>query len=316
MTQSKGIAFVFPGQGSQSLAMMQDFADNDLVRDVYQQASTRLGFDLWELTQQGPQDKLNQTQYTQPALLTASIALWQLWQQKSSVRPAWLAGHSLGEYSALVAAQAMDFADAVELVHARGVYMQEAVAQDQGAMAAIIGLDIESINTACRDAAQNDIVQAANLNSYEQTVIAGDKAAVERACAILKEMGAKRALMLPVSVPSHCALMKPAADRLQEKLAHVAIQTPKVPVLHNVDTQTKEHPEEIRAALIEQLYKPVQWCSTVERLNQHLINHVVECGPGKVLSGLIKRIAQDIHTHAIGTQSGLDTCMQTLEQSR
>lgn len=316
MTLRKDVAFVFPGQGSQTLGMMSDFAEIPSVLDLYAKASNRLGFDLWQLTQEGPESTLNQTQYTQPALLVASFALWQLWQDQTDVQPAWLAGHSLGEYSALVAAQAIEFEDAVELVHARGLYMQEAVAQGQGAMAAILGLDEETISTACHDAAQGQVVQAANLNAPGQTVIAGDKDAVERAVALLKEMGAKRSLILPVSVPSHCELMRPAAERLQAKLADITIQSPRYQILHNCDTQSRENPEQIRQALVEQLFRPVQWVSTIERLSQRPVDHCVECGPGKVLSGLIKRINKDLNLYAIGQLKEFNSCKQRLATQR
>jgi len=288
----QSLAFVFPGQGSQQLGMLKAAFDAyPLVAETFAQASKALGKDLWLLTQASDDTQLNLTENTQPLLLTASVALWRVWQHLKGPIPAFLAGHSLGEYSALVCANAMSLEDAVKLVAYRGQLMQEAVPAGKGGMAAIIGMDeTDVLEAICRDAAQNEIVSCANFNAIGQTVIAGDLSAVERACALAKEQGAKKTILLPVSVPSHCALMKGAAEKLTQALANIRLTSPTLPVIQNVDVQIHQHPDDIRTALISQLYCPVRWVETVQRLVSEGIQQVVECGPSKVLAGLIKRI--------------------------
>lgn len=306
------LAFVFPGQGSQSVGMLSSFADDPVVRNTFKEASEALGYDLWELCQSGPAEELNQTDKTQPALLTASVALWRLWQEKSSVRPEMMAGHSLGEYSALVAAGVLSLKDAVVLVEARGQFMQQAVPAGTGKMAAIIGLDDAAIIASCEEAAQEQVVSAVNFNSPGQVVIAGNVEAVERAMELCKEKGAKRALPLPVSVPSHCALMKPAADQLAQKLAAIEFAEPQIPVINNVDVKAETSGEDIKLALIRQLYSPVRWTETVQAMQQKSVNTIVECGAGNVLSGLAKRISRDITSHVINDSNKLAELAQNL----
>jgi [acyl-carrier-protein] S-malonyltransferase len=308
------LAFIFPGQGSQSLKMMaQLYESYPQVKALYDKASEVLGYDLWTLTQEGPLERLNQTEFTQPALLTASIAAWKVWCERSKIRPSYLAGHSLGEYSALVAANAISFEDALQVVSNRGKYMQEAVPAGQGAMAAILGLSPSAVESACIDAARDDIVEPANINAPGQIVIAGDKAAVERACALLKEMGAKRAMILPVSVPSHCDLMQSAAKKLEALLEQVPVKLPEYTLFHNVDVVAHQQSKDIKNALVSQLYKPVQWIATIEKLAASGIKHIVECGPGKVLSGLTKRIDKEITSHTLNQPGDVDSLLQVLE---
>jgi [acyl-carrier-protein] S-malonyltransferase len=290
-------AFVFPGQGSQSLRMLCDFAStHPVVEETFAKASSILGYDLWKLTQEGPEAKLNQTEYTQPALLTSSIALWHIYQGTQTPNPNYLAGHSLGEYSALVCANAIDFGAAVQLVADRGRFMQEAVKPGEGAMAAIIGLTNEQVEDICKQAAQGEIVSAANFNAIGQVVIAGHTEAVRRAIELAKQAGAKIAKEIPVSVPSHCELMKPAAERLAKRLANINIKAPQIPVIHNVDVCSYASAEEIRSALIRQLYCPVRWVETIQYLVSHGVKTAIECGPGKVLAGLNKRIDSTFST--------------------
>lgn len=307
------LAFVFPGQGSQSVGMLAELAAaHPLVRDTFAEASTVLGYDLWQLTQGGPADELNQTHITQPAMLTAGVAAWRVWQQKGGAQPAVMAGHSLGEYTALVCAGALSFADGVALVAERGRYMQEAVPAGTGAMAAILGLEDAQVIEACAGAAQGQVVSAVNFNSPGQVVIAGHAAAVERAMEAAKAMGAKRALPLPVSVPSHCALMQPAADRLAQRLAGITLQTPQIPVINNVDVAVAADAAAMRQALARQLYSPVRWVETVQRMAADGVDALVECGPGKVLVGLNKRIAKDMKTFAIVDTASLDEALAAL----
>lgn len=292
-------ALLFPGQGSQSVGMLADIAaDYPIIQSTFQTASDVLGYDVWELAQNGPADKLNQTEFTQPALLAADIALWQCWQEKGGDTPTVVAGHSLGEYAALVCAGALAFEDALPLVANRGRYMQEAVPAGTGAMAAIIGLDDAGVQALCECCADGAVLSPANFNSVGQTVIAGDKAAVERAVAAAKDTGAKLAKLIPVSVPSHCALMKPAAERLARDLQSVTVNTPIIPVIHNVDVSEHSEPDVIKQALVDQLTQPVRWVETILKLVDDDIMEGVECGPGKVLVGLNKRIAKSFVTQS------------------
>jgi len=307
------LAFVFPGQGSQSVGMLADLAAAyPLVRDTFAEASSALGYDLWQLTQNGPGDELNQTHITQPAMLTAGVAAWRVWQEKNGKTPVVMAGHSLGEYTALVCAGALSFADGVTLVAERGRYMQEAVPAGTGAMAAILGLEDAQVVEACAAAAQGQVVSAVNFNSPGQVVIAGHAAAVERAMEAAKAMGAKRALPLPVSVPSHCALMQPAAERLAQRLAGINLQVPQIPVINNVDVAVAADAAAIRQALARQLHSPVRWVETVQKMAADGVDALVECGPGKVLVGLNKRIAKDMKTFAIVDTASLDETLAAL----
>ncbi|WP_333894835.1 ACP S-malonyltransferase [Atlantibacter hermannii] len=308
MTQ---FAFVFPGQGSQSVGMLADVAAQyPIVEETFAEASAALGYDLWALVQQGPAEELNKTWQTQPALLTASVALWRVWQQAGGKAPAMMAGHSLGEYSALVCAGVIAFADAVRLVELRGKLMQDAVPEGTGAMSAIIGLDDESIAKACEEAAQGQVVSPVNYNSPGQVVIAGHKEAVECAGAACKAAGAKRALPLPVSVPSHCALMKPAAEKLAVELQNITFNAPAIPVVNNVDVACATDPDEIRNALVRQLYSPVQWTKSVELMASRDITHLYEVGPGKVLTGLTKRIVDSLTASAINEPASLAAALE------
>lgn len=297
---TKKIALVFPGQGSQSVGMLADlYAEYAIVRETFAEASAALNYDLWALVANGPEADLNETHRTQPALLTASVAVWRLWQQQNGTKPAFLAGHSLGEYSALVCAGVMSLADAVKLVEKRGQYMQTAVPAGTGAMSAIIGLDDALIAKACADAAQGEIVSPVNYNSPGQVVIAGHKAAVERANELCKAAGAKRALPLPVSVPSHCALMRPAAEQLSTDLQSLHFNTPVISVVNNVDVAVATEATAIQDALIRQLFSPVRWTETIEFLATQGVTEVIELGAGKVLSGLIKRINKELLTTSV-----------------
>ncbi|MEZ5526613.1 MAG: ACP S-malonyltransferase [Gammaproteobacteria bacterium] len=293
----KKFGFVFPGQGSQKKGMLAAIAaENPIIQASFAESSEALGLDLWNICTADEEGLLDQTHITQPALLTASVALWRLWRQQGGALPELLAGHSLGEYSALVCAEVLSLADAAVLVHKRGRYMQDAVPAGTGAMAAILGLDDERIQTLCDTVANGEIVAPANFNSTGQTVIAGNSAAVERAMAACKEAGAKRALLLNVSVPSHCALMKPAAEKLAVELEQVAFQPPKVPVVQNINGRVARNPDDIKQNLLKQLYLPVQWVETIGCMWDFGISQLVECGPGKVLGGLIKRIEPEIET--------------------
>ena len=298
-------AFVFPGQGSQKLGMLSDVAAAyPEILHTFAEASDALGYDLWQLSQ-SDETRLNQTEYTQPAILTGSVALWRLVER--SVNPAFMAGHSLGEYTALVCAKALDFKDAVKLVALRGRLMQNAVPAGTGAMAAVLGLDDAAVIEACAKAAEGEVVSAVNFNSPGQVVIAGSKAAVLRAMEVLKAAGAKRVLPLPVSVPSHCALMQGAAEELNEYLKTVKMSKPSLPIIHNVDVQIHSDPNAIKVALVKQLYNPVRWVETVQYLVGQGCSHIVECGPGKVLAGLNKRIAETAECLAIGDAASLES---------
>lgn len=299
------LAFVFPGQGSQSVGMMAGWGERAEVRTTFQEASDALGQDLWALVTDGPADRLNQTVNTQPAMLAADVAAWRVWQAAGGAAPALVAGHSLGEYAALVAAGSLNFADAIRVVRFRAEAMQAAVPEGVGAMAAILGLDDDAVRAVCSEAAGGEVVEAVNLNSPGQVVIAGNKAAVERAMALAKEKGAKRALPLPVSVPSHSSLMLPAADRLLAHLQGVAIAAPTIPVLHNTDVLGHADPVAIRIALAKQLHTPVRWVETMQALKATGIERVIECGPGKVLAGLAKRIDDSLPALALVDEASL-----------
>ncbi|WP_241595839.1 ACP S-malonyltransferase [Rosenbergiella epipactidis] len=307
MTQ---FAFVFPGQGSQTVGMLAELAaEQPIIEATYAQASEALGYDLWQLVQQGPAEELNKTWQTQPALLAASVALFRLWQQQGGAQPALLAGHSLGEYSALVCAGVIDFADAIRLVELRGKLMQEAVPEGTGAMQAIIGLDDAAIRQACEESAQGQVVSPVNFNSPGQVVIAGNKEAVERAGAACKVAGAKRALPLPVSVPSHCALMKPAAEKLAVALREITFSEPKISVVNNVDVECETDAEAIREALVRQLYSPVRWTESVQYIAAQGVTQLVEVGPGKVLTGLTKRIVDTLTASAINDPAAFSAAL-------
>ena len=310
----KKVAMVFPGQGSQTVGMLAELAGNyPIVQETFKQASEVLGYDLWQLVQEGPAEELNKTWQTQPALLTASVAVYRVWQQKyPALKPEVMAGHSLGEYSALVCAGVLDFQDAVKLVELRGKLMQQAVPEGTGAMYAIIGLDNDAIINACKQAEQGEVVSAVNFNSPGQVVIAGAKAAVERAAALCKEAGAKRALPLAVSVPSHCALMKPAADQLSVSLESITLKAPVVAVLNNVDVKAETDAVAIRNALVRQLYSPVRWTETVEKMAQNGVEVLVEVGPGKVLNGLTKRIVDSLQAVSVNDVKSLDSVEEVL----
>ncbi len=307
MTQ---IAFVFPGQGSQTVGMLTELAATyPLVEETFREASDALGYDLWQLVSQGPAEELNKTWQTQPALLAASVAIYRVWQQQGGEQPALMAGHSLGEYSALVCAGVLNFADAVKLVELRGKLMQEAVPEGTGAMQAIIGLDDAAIRKACEESAQGQVVSPVNFNSPGQVVIAGNKEAVERAGAACKAAGAKRALPLPVSVPSHCALMKPAADKLAVALESITFNAPAVPVINNVDVKAETDAAAIRHALVRQLYSPVRWTESVEAMAAQGVTQLLEMGPGKVLTGLTKRIVDSLTAAAVNDTASLTAAL-------
>lgn len=284
-------AFVFPGQNSQSVGMLADLAATDpIVRGTFEDASAVLGYDMWQLVQQGPEERLNATEFTQPVMLVAGVATWRLWQRRRGPAPAWVAGHSLGEFTALVCAEALELAPAVELVAFRGKAMQEAVPRGTGAMAAILGLEDAQVEEACREAAQGGVVEPVNFNSPGQVVIAGQTEAVQRAMEAAKKRGAKRAVLLAVSVPSHSSLMLPAARRLEEHLASVPIKSPRIGYLSAVDATRHQDPEDIRELLGRQLASPVRWTDTVRALAAAGVAQIIECGPGKVLTGLNRRI--------------------------
>ncbi|MBG5950253.1 ACP S-malonyltransferase [Proteus sp. G2618] len=303
-------AMIFPGQGSQAVGMLAELAEQyPIVTETFAQASDVLGYSLWDLVQNGPEEELNKTWKTQPALLAASVAIWRVWQEKQGKMPQMMAGHSLGEYSALVCAGVIDFAAAIKLVELRGQLMQEAVPAGTGAMYAIIGLDNDAIAKACEEAAQGQIVSPVNFNSPGQVVIAGNKEAVERAGVLCKEAGAKRALPLAVSVPSHCALMKPAADKLAVALQEIEFKQPEIQVVNNVDVVAQTDANAIRDALVRQLYNPVRWTETVELIAEKGITQLLEIGPGKVLTGLTKRISKEMNAAAVNDIASLDVAL-------
>lgn len=307
------LAFLFPGQGSQSLGMLKELAASYAeVQQVFERASEVLGENLWQLVQEGPESKLNQTQYTQPVMLAAAYAVWQVWCKQSTVRPEWLAGHSLGEYTALTCAESLVFEDAIQLVSERGRLMQDAVPAGVGAMAAILGLEDHQVVKVCEQAQENEVVAAVNFNSPGQVVIAGNTAAVERAIELAKAAGAKKAITLPVSVPSHCELMRPAAEKLAEKLANMQVNVPLMTLIHNVDVCSHNAPEVIRNALKEQLYKPVRWVDSVNFMSDQGVTVFVECGPGKVLTGLDKRIVKHAEHLSIFDPATLNQVLEFL----
>jgi len=305
------LAIVFPGQGSQSTGMMKSFYDEyEQARNIFQRASDALGYNLWDVVSEDETDTLNKTEYTQPAMLTAGYIAWTIWNENNGPQPAVMAGHSLGEYTALVCSGVITFEDAVALVAERGRLMQSAVTEGEGAMAAILGLEDEAVIKACAEAANGEIVEAVNFNSPGQVVIAGQKTAVQRAIDVLKETGAKRALMLPVSVPSHCQLMLPAAEKLADKLASISISKPVIPVIHNVDVKTHDDPDEIRKMLSDQLFNPVRWVETIQSMKAQGVDTIVECGPGKVLVGLCKRIDKSLKGLPVFDPESLTAALQ------
>lgn len=310
---SATLAFVFPGQGSQAVGMLAEIGAADpVVKNTFAEASAALGYDLWQLCQDGPEQSLNQTDKTQPAILAASVALWRLWQEKSALRPGFVAGHSLGEYSALVAAGALELSDAVRLVARRGELMQQAVPAGTGAMAAILGLDDEQVRSACAEAAAGEVVSAVNFNAPGQVVIAGSAAAVERAIEACKAMGARRALPLPVSVPSHCELMRPAAEQFAADIRAIDWQQPQIAIVQNVTADVPANNVQLTENLLAQLYSPVRWVETVQYLAGQGVTDLVECGPGKVLSGLNKRCAKGLGNYSLDTPDALAAALAAL----
>jgi [acyl-carrier-protein] S-malonyltransferase len=307
------LAFVFPGQGSQKIGMLAELAEqNPIIEKTFNEASEVLGYDMWQLIQQGEQDEINLTQRTQPILLTCSLAIWRLWNEKQGAVPSQMAGHSLGEWSALVCANVIDFADGLRIVEARGKYMQQAVPVGQGAMAAIIGLEDQTILDACSEASSLGVVDAVNFNAPGQVVLAGSNDAVERAMEICKSAGAKRALPLPVSAPFHTSLMKPAADNLAEMVNAVTFRAPEVPIMHNVHAENESDPQVIKALMLEQIYSPVKWVDCVKQLKASGASTLVECGPGKVLSGLTKRIDRELTALATESAADFDAALTTI----
>lgn len=307
-------AFVFPGQGSQSVGMMSGLESISVIRDTFVEASDTLKLDLWKMATEGPVEALNMTVFTQPLMLTAGIATHRAWHALGGDAPAVMAGHSLGEYTALVAAGALHFTDALPLVRFRAQAMQDAVADGVGGMAAILGLDDDVVRAVCAEAAQGEVLEAVNFNSPGQVVIAGNKSAVERGMELAKAKGAKRALPLPVSVPSHCALMLPAAERLAEYLKSVAVTKPTIPVLQNADVASFDDPEAIKAALVKQLHSPVRWVESIQKMAQMGIQVAAECGPGKILVGLNKRIVSDMKQIALTDIASIESSIIDLKQ--
>ena len=298
-------SFIFPGQGSQSVGMMADFNGHPLIQSTFNEASEVLNVDFWKMATE-PNEDINQTIHTQPILLTAGIATWRLWQSKTDKLPTYLAGHSLGEYSALVASNAIEFKDALKLVKYRAEVMQKAVPEGVGAMAAILGMTDQEVVDACKEAQENEVVEAVNFNSPGQVVIAGNVLAVERAIEIAKSKGAKRAILLPVSVPSHCSLMQKASEELRAYLDTISIHKPSINVIHNVDVMTHDDANSIKDALSKQLCHPVRWVETIQKIASHQISDIAECGPGKVLTGLAKRISAELKGAALVSENAID----------
>lgn len=307
-------AFVFPGQGSQSVGMLSSLAaDFPQIRETFEEASDRISVDLWQLAQEGPEDELNRTENTQPAMLVAGIATWRVWRENGGAMPNMMAGHSLGEYSALVASGALDLADAAWLVAERGRLMQQAAPPGSGAMAAILGLELDQVTAVCEQASGGEVVSPANLNAPGQIVIAGSVDAVDRAVDLAKEAGARRAVILPVSVPCHCDLVKPAAEELAQRLSKVELRPPQVPVVHNADVATLDSAEAIRESLVRQLYQPVRWVECVQYMKQNGVTLLVECGPGKVLTGLSRRIDRELQAQALVDMASLHQLLGILD---
>jgi len=310
------LAFVFPGQGSQKIGMLAGLAaEYSAIEETFSEASETLGYDMWNLLQSGSQEEINLTERTQPILLASSVAIWRLWNARGGQQPSQMAGHSLGEWSALVCSGVVDFTDGLRIVRARGQYMQQAVPVGEGAMAAIIGLDDKTIIDACATAAENQVVNAVNYNAPGQVVIAGSATAVNRAIENCKDAGAKRALPLPVSAPFHTSLMKPAADKLAEIVNSVAFRAPEVSIVHNVHAQEEDNPDRIKALMLEQIYSPVRWVDCVKQLKANGAHGLIECGPGKVLSGLSKRIDRDLPTMATESVVDFDAALTTFSDS-
>lgn len=306
----ENLAFVFPGQGSQQVGMLAELAEQHaIITETFAEASAALGYDLWKLVQEGPAEDLNSTEKTQPALMTASIALWRLWQQQGGATPSLVAGHSLGEYTALVAAGVFTLEEGAKLLRARGEFMQQAVPQGEGTMAAVLGLDDEVVENACAEASGDQVVKAANYNTPGQIVIAGQAAAVQRAIELCKEAGAKRAMELAVSVPSHCPLMQPAADQLAEMFDTIEFRQPEIAVMQNYTAAVAKDLTELRANLLAQLCNPVLWSTSVTNMTEMGIDTIIECGPGKVLSGLNKRISRSLNVAAINDAAGLESAL-------
>ena len=294
------LGFVFPGQGSQSVGMASALAEAyPSAKATFEEGSDALGYDLWALVENGPAEELNKTDKTQPALLASSVAVWRVWQERGLPQPTIMAGHSLGEYSALTCAGAIQYSDALQVVSQRGQFMQAAVPEGQGAMAAILGLEDDQVIQLCEAAAEGQVLSAVNFNSPGQVVVAGETAAVDRAVAAASEAGARRALVLPVSVPSHCALMRPAAEQLAETLKSIEIASPQIDVIHNVNVGATQDAEEIRSLLVQQLYSPVRWVETIQHFSSVGVSNIIECGPGKVLAGLNKRIVKGLPTSPV-----------------
>jgi len=306
------LAFVFPGQGSQKTGMLSDmFIAYPSIKTVYDDASSVLDCDLWDIVCNGPDEKINSTDITQPVMLAAGVAAWKIWQDKKGTQPKIMAGHSLGEYTALVCAGVLDFKAAIKLVSARGRYMQQAVPSGTGAMAAILGLDDAAVLKVCTDSSAKGVVEAVNFNSPGQVVIAGETAAVQSAAELAKKSGAKRAVMLPVSVPSHCQLMKPAADKLAADLINIDFRPAEIPVINNVDVVAADSPDNIKQALIKQLYQPVRWVEVIQSMASQGVNTIIECGPGKVLLSLNKRIDKTLNHAALNSPEALETQLQS-----
>ncbi len=307
---NKNLAFVFPGQGSQKIGMLASLASiNTVVLDTFSEASEALGYDLWELVQSGEQEAINLTKRTQPILLASSVAIWRLWQEKSGPSPSLLAGHSLGEWSALVCSGVLGFTNALKIVRARGAYMQKAVPLGVGAMAAILGLDDQAVMGACDTARQGEVVDAVNFNAPGQIVIAGSALAVERAIELCKASGAKRVLPLPVSAPFHTSLMHPAAENLADLVNSTVFSAPQIPVIHNVHAQIESNPDAIKTLMLEQIYKPVMWVDCVKALKAQGVEILVECGPGRVLNGLSKRIDRELTSYATDDLASLENAL-------
>jgi len=310
---TRKIAIVFPGQGSQAVGMLKDLSDSyTQIKETFDEASTALGRDLWALAQDGPAEELNKTQNTQPLVLTASIAVWRVLQSKLDISPAYFAGHSLGEYTALVCAGSLSFVDAVKLVEQRAKFMQQAVPEGEGAIAAVLGLSVDDLIAICDEATQGEVVSAVNFNAPGQVVISGNVAAVGRAIELAKEKGAKRAMQLPMSVPAHCSLMSPAADKLAAVMSGVDFNSPRIPVIHNTDVAQHAEVAEIKEALVQQLHTPVRWIETVEALAGLGVDTIIECGPGKVLAGLNKRIDKSLELYSSGDERSLNKTIEAL----